>query len=81
MFYRQFLIKMIIIRENVSWQSQCNTVGQTAGFFVGFTLFIVLESTKFCNQYIRYFLSLPPQEFGLVTLKSNSLILNSLKVM
>lgn len=46
--------------------STCNTVGQTAGFFLGYVLFLALESPYFCNKYLRY----EPQETGLVTLAS-----------
>jgi len=43
----------------------------TSGFFVGFTLFVVLESVKFSNDYIRPLFNLPqdPQS-GIVSLKS-----------
>lgn len=44
--------------------STCNTVGQTAGFFLGYVLFLALESPYFCNKYIRTV----SEETGLVTL-------------
>lgn len=56
----------MICRCNVGHASTCNTVGQTAGFFLGYVLFLALESPYFCNKYLRY----EPQETGLVTLAS-----------
>ena len=40
-------------RRNVGWASTCNTVGQTAGFFLGNVVFLALESADFCNNYLR----------------------------
>ncbi|XP_045448041.1 acetyl-coenzyme A transporter 1 [Melitaea cinxia] len=51
-------------RRNVGHASTCNTVGQTAGFFLGYVLFLALESPYFCNKYIRTV----SEETGLVTL-------------
>lgn len=45
----------------------CNSVGQNAGFFLGYVVFIALESPEFCNKYLR---SEPAQD-GLVTLPGN----------
>ncbi|KAG6443728.1 acetyl-coenzyme A transporter 1 isoform X2 [Manduca sexta] len=53
-------------RCNVGHASTCNTVGQTAGFFLGYVLFLALESPYFCNKYLRT----DPEETGLVTLAS-----------
>ncbi|XP_049873859.1 acetyl-coenzyme A transporter 1 [Pectinophora gossypiella] len=53
-------------RCNVGHASTCNTVGQTAGFFLGYVLFLALESPYFCNKYLRT----EPQDTGLVTLAS-----------
>ncbi|XP_063702414.1 acetyl-coenzyme A transporter 1 [Culicoides brevitarsis] len=50
--------------ENVGHASTCNSVGQTAGYFLGYVVFIALESTTFCNTYLR---SVPSNE-GIVTL-------------
>jgi len=36
----------------VGWVATCNTVGQTAGYFVGNVVFLTLESADFCNKYI-----------------------------
>lgn len=51
-------------RCNVGHASTCNSVGQTAGYFLGYVLFIALESAEFCNSYLRSV----PKEDGLVTL-------------
>ncbi|XP_012261666.2 acetyl-coenzyme A transporter 1 [Athalia rosae] len=51
-------------RCNVGHASTCNSVGQTAGYFLGYVLFIALESAEFCNGYLRSVQS----EEGLVTL-------------
>ncbi|XP_026761840.1 acetyl-coenzyme A transporter 1 [Galleria mellonella] len=53
-------------RCNVGHASTCNTVGQTAGFFLGYVLFLALESPYFCNKYLRT----DPQDNGFVTLSS-----------
>lgn len=42
----------------------CNTVGQTAGYFVGNVVFLTLESADFCNKYIHS----QHEDHGLVTL-------------
>lgn len=41
-------------------------MGQTAGFFLGYVLFLALESPYFCNKYLRTV----PEDTGLVTLSS-----------
>lgn len=51
-------------RCNVGHASTCNSVGQTAGYFLGYVAFMALESKEFCNNYLR---SVPADE-GLVTL-------------
>jgi MFS transporter, PAT family, solute carrier family 33 (acetyl-CoA transportor), member 1 len=51
-------------RRNVGHAATCNSVGQTAGFFIGFVLFLVLESKEFWNKH--YFTE--PSETGLITL-------------
>ncbi|CAH0691819.1 unnamed protein product [Spodoptera exigua] len=53
-------------RCNVGHASTCNTVGQTAGFFLGYVMFLALESPYFCNKYLYF----EPQAEGLVTLAS-----------
>lgn len=56
----------MLSRRNVGWASTCNSVGQTAGYFLGNVLFLALESADFCNKYLRS----EPKETGLVTLAS-----------
>ena len=51
-------------RCNVGHASTCNSVGQTAGYFLGYVLFIALESSDFCNKYLRAV----PHSDGLITL-------------
>lgn len=54
----------MLSRENVGYASTCNSVGQTAGYFLGNVLFLALESADFCNKYLRSV----PQDKGIVTL-------------
>lgn len=51
-------------RRNVGHASTCNSVGQTAGYFLGYVVFMALESAEFCNTYLRSEIS----DKGLVTL-------------
>ncbi|XP_055689300.1 acetyl-coenzyme A transporter 1 [Lutzomyia longipalpis] len=51
-------------RCNVGHASTCNSVGQTAGYFLGYVVFMALESTEFCNTYLRW----EPAPEGFVTL-------------
>ncbi|KAF0298195.1 Acetyl-coenzyme A transporter 1 [Amphibalanus amphitrite] len=53
----------ILQKRNVGHASTCNSVGQSAGYFLGFVVFIALESAEFCNKYLRAV----PQAQGLVT--------------
>lgn len=54
----------MLSRENVGYASTCNSVGQTAGYFMGNMLFLALESADFCNKYLR----VEPRDTGIVTL-------------
>lgn len=54
----------MLSRENVGYASTCNSVGQTAGYFMGNVLFLALESADFCNKYLR----VEPKDTGIVTL-------------
>ncbi|PRD32018.1 UNVERIFIED_CONTAM: Acetyl-coenzyme A transporter 1 [Trichonephila clavipes] len=56
----------MLSRQNVGYASVCNSVGQTAGYFMGNVVFLALESADFCNKYLRY----DPQPEGIVTLSS-----------
>ncbi|XP_055608396.1 acetyl-coenzyme A transporter 1 [Uranotaenia lowii] len=51
-------------RCNVGHASTCNSVGQTAGYFLGYVAFMALESAEFCNGYLRS----EPSDEGMVTL-------------
>lgn len=51
-------------KRNVGHASTCNSVGQTAGYFFSYVLFLALESPSFCNAYLRS----TPQDQGIVTL-------------
>ncbi|XP_075237253.1 acetyl-coenzyme A transporter 1 [Lycorma delicatula] len=53
-------------KRNVGYSSTCNSVGQTVGYFLGYVLFMALESADFCNTYLRSI----PSNNGLVTLPS-----------
>lgn len=54
----------MLSRKNIGWASTCNSVGQTAGYFLGNVFFLALESADFCNTYLRS----EPQPEGIVTL-------------
>lgn len=54
----------MLSKENVGYASTCNSVGQTAGFFLSYTLFLALQSKDFCNSYLRW----EPQDTGIVEL-------------
>lgn len=51
-------------RKNVGHAATCNAVGQTAGGFIGYVVFLVMESKEFCSKYIYS----EPQDTGLVSL-------------
>lgn len=51
--------------SNVGYASTCNSVGQTAGYFLGNVVFLTLESADFANSYFRA----EPLPYGFVTLK------------
>nr|CAG4643885.1 EOG090X04K8 [Lepidurus arcticus] len=40
-------------KRHVGYASTCNSVGQTAGYFFGYIIFMALESADFCNKYLR----------------------------
>lgn len=54
----------MLSRRHVGYASTCNSVGQTAGYFLGNVVFLALESADFCNRYLRS----EPQKNGIVTL-------------
>eukprot|EP00118_Oscarella_pearsei_P021527 m.242197 g.242197 ORF g.242197 m.242197 type:complete len:518 (+) comp40215_c1_seq12:83-1636(+) len=54
----------MLSKRNIGHQSTCNSSGQTIGYFLGYVVFLALESPHFCNTYIRS----EPREYGVVTL-------------
>jgi PAT family acetyl-CoA transporter-like MFS transporter 1 len=54
----------MLSRRNVIYASTCNTVGQTAGYFMGQVVLLAFESADFCNRYFRS----TPKADGLITL-------------
>lgn len=54
----------MLSRKHVGYASTCNSVGQTAGYFLGNVVFLALESADFCNRYLR----VTPHKEGIVTL-------------
>lgn len=61
---------LFVFRDNVGWASTCNSVGQTAGYFLGNVVFLALESKDFANRYVRQPLNFDEQSTGLITLPS-----------
>lgn len=55
-------------------QALCNSFGFGIGQFVGNAGFLIFESVKFSNEYIRPFFNLSPQKHGIVTLESKKII-------
>lgn len=53
----------LLQRRNVGYAATCNSVGQSAGKFIGFIILLVFESKDFCNDYLFS----EPQETGLFT--------------
>ncbi|KAL1494448.1 hypothetical protein ABEB36_010046 [Hypothenemus hampei] len=51
-------------KHNVGHASTCNSVGQSAGYFLSYVVFMALESSTFCNNYLRTV----PQDEGIITL-------------
>ncbi|XP_071946163.1 acetyl-coenzyme A transporter 1-like [Antedon mediterranea] len=54
----------MLAKRNLGYASTCNSVGQTAGYFLGNVVFLAFESAEFCNAYIRS----EPADEGLFTL-------------
>lgn len=61
----------MLSKENIHLSSTCESIGGTAGWFTGNVLFLVIESAEFSNKYIRSYIGLEHQEYGLVTIDSN----------
>merc|ERR1712167_147041 len=43
----------MLTRENVGYASSCNSIGQTVGYLSAYIIFIALNSSTFCNTYLR----------------------------
>lgn len=56
----------LLQRRNIGYAATCNLVGQSVGKFIGHILLLVLESKRFCNEYIFS----EPRDTGLFTLSS-----------
>nr|XP_039263177.1 acetyl-coenzyme A transporter 1-like [Styela clava]XP_039263178.1 acetyl-coenzyme A transporter 1-like [Styela clava] len=54
----------MLSKKNVGLASTCNSVGQTAGYFLGYVVYMALESKDFCNKFLRSV----PEETGIITL-------------
>lgn len=54
----------MLSKGNVGLASTCNSVGQTAGFFISYTFFMAFHSPDFCNKYVRS----TPQDVGIADL-------------
>ncbi len=52
--------------DKVHYSSTCQIIGLNSGFFVSFTVFLGLNSTTFCNQYLRSL----PADYPLLDLAS-----------
>ncbi|CCH45288.1 putative membrane protein [Wickerhamomyces ciferrii] len=56
----------ILSEQGLSYASTAQTVGINTGYFMSFTVFLALNSSGFCNKYLRSL----PQDFGLVSVNS-----------
>lgn len=54
---------------NLQWASTCQTVGQTIGRFIGFTILMTFESADFTNKYLRKPFSITEKSNGLFTIE------------
>ncbi len=53
---------------NLQWASTCQTVGQTIGRFIGFTILMTFESADFTNRFLRKPFSITEKSDGLFTI-------------
>ncbi|CAF3368996.1 unnamed protein product [Rotaria sp. Silwood1] len=58
----------LLTNYNLQWASTCQTVGQTIGHFVGFTILMTFESANFTNRFIRRPFLLSEKPYGLFTI-------------
>ena len=56
----------MLTKPNRNLASTMNSIGQTAGYFLGYVVFLALESAEFCNSYMPF--RTEPLETGVVTL-------------
>jgi len=54
----------LLPREHAGYASFCNTIGQSLGYCIGYILFLALNSSDFCNNYLRS----SPQDSGILKL-------------
>eukprot|EP00051_Salpingoeca_urceolata_P028611 m.487620 g.487620 ORF g.487620 m.487620 type:complete len:528 (-) comp25159_c0_seq1:34-1617(-) len=54
----------MLSKENVSYASICNSIGQSAGYYLSFIFFLMLSDVPTCNSYFRS----EPSDEPLVTL-------------
>eukprot|EP00290_Baffinella_frigidus_P030857 CAMPEP_0180239292 /NCGR_PEP_ID=MMETSP0987-20121128/31433_1 /TAXON_ID=697907 /ORGANISM="non described non described, Strain CCMP2293" /LENGTH=277 /DNA_ID=CAMNT_0022205971 /DNA_START=59 /DNA_END=889 /DNA_ORIENTATION=+ len=58
----------MLAKRNVAWASTCNTTGQTAGYASAFIGFMALNSSDFCNAWLREPFGHAPSQSGAVSL-------------
>lgn len=58
----------LLTNYNLQWASTCQTVGQTSGRFIGFTILMTFESANFTNRFIRKPFGLIEKPYGLFSL-------------
>ena len=58
----------LLANYNLQWASTCQTVGQTIGRFIGFTILMTFESANFTNRFIRKPFLVTEKSHGLFTL-------------
>jgi len=59
----------LLANYNLQWASTCQTVGQTIGRFIGFTILITFESANFTNQFLRKPFLITEKSSGLFTIE------------
>ncbi|CAF3364544.1 unnamed protein product [Rotaria socialis] len=58
----------LLTNYNLQWASTCQTVGQTTGRFIGYTILMTFESANFTNRFIRQPFLLTERSYGLFTI-------------
>ncbi|KAJ3187267.1 hypothetical protein HK101_009386 [Irineochytrium annulatum] len=54
----------LLREENKTYASTAQTIGLNSGYFLSFTVFLALNSSEFCNKYLRS----TPQDLGVLQL-------------